>query len=605
MTADHDNTGSRARRAARQPRRERLSELLRWSRLPGALRYTRHHGVVALLRRLFPGLPSPRRDYATWIKLYDQLTDNDRRAIAKAIDRLVDPPVISVLMPVYETPERYLRAAIELVCRQLYPLWELCIADDASPSPHIRAVIEEYRAGDARIKVCYRSHDGHVSAASNSALTLAEGRFVALLYHDDLLAEHALYMVAATLAREPDLDLVFSDEDKIDPKGNRFDPYFKSDWNPDLMLSWNSFSHLGVYRRSLVNEIGGFRVGYEGSQDYDLVLRASARTAPERIGHVRSILYHGRAIPGSVDLRPDEESDAVVNARRALADHLRQKGVAATVSAGASPHFHRVRYRLPEPAPGVSLIVPTRDRADLLRRCVDGLLNETDYDALEVVIVDNNSAEADTHAYFAELAMVPNLRIVSYPGPFNYSAINNFGVAQARYSVIGFLNNDIEVIHAEWLREMVSHAVRPEVGAVGAKLYYPDDTVQHAGTILGLGAGTAGHAFRHFRRGEPGYCGRLLVTQDLSAVTAACMVLRRRVFDEVGGFDEVNLPVAFNDVDLCLRIQRKGLPHYMDAVCRAVSSEIGVARLRLRARKDRALQAGGEIPDRTVARGDR
>ncbi len=508
---------------------------------------------MALLRRLCSLL----RTYRAWIRLYDTISDADRRAIGAAIARLADPPLISVVMPVYDTPEQYLRAAIESVCRQLYPHWELCIADDASPSPHIRSVIEEYRARDRRIKVCYRSRNGHISAASNSALALAEGAFVALFDHDDVLPEHALYMVALTLARQPELDLIFSDEDKIDTAGNRFGPYFKSDWNPDLMLSQNMVSHLGVYRRSLVSEIGGFRLGYEGSQDYDLALRVCARTTPERIAHIPHILYHWRAIPGSAALGSGEKAYALTAARRALADYLARCGVAATVGASAWPDFHRVRYPLPEPAPGVSLIVPTRDRVDLLRRCVSGLLERTDYQRCEIILVDNDSVEPLTRAYFAELAAQPRVRILNWPGPFNYSAINNFAVAQATYGIVGFLNNDIEVIHGDWLQEMVSHAVRPEIGAVGAKLYYPDDTIQHAGTVLGLFGG-AGHAFCHFSRSNPGYAGRLMLTQDLSAVTAACMVLRREVFVAAGGFDEVNLPISFNDVDLCLRIREKG-----------------------------------------------
>jgi O-antigen biosynthesis protein len=541
------------RRTAQRSRPHRLLFRLRWRHIPAGWRYLRHHGLAALLRRLFPEL----RGYRSWIKRYDTLTGDDRRRIADAIARLVDPPLISVIMPVYQTPERYLRAAIEAVCRQLYPHWQLCIADDASPSPHVGAVIEEYRARDRRIAVCCRHENGHISAASNSALALADGDFVALLDHDDVLPEHALYMVAAALAERPDLDLIFSDEDKIDAQGKRFAPYFKSDWNPDLMLSQNAFSHLGVYRRSLVEAVGGFRLAYEGSQDYDLVLRASARTTPERIAHIPHILYHWRAVPGSAAMHADAKTYAIASARRAVADHLAQRGIAATVGPGASPIFHRVRYALPEPAPGVSLIIPTRDRVELLRRCVHGLLSETDYEPVEIIIVDNDSAAAETRAYLSDLSREKRVRVLGYPGAFNYSAINNFAVAQARYPLIGLLNNDISVIHRDWLREMASHAVRPEIGAVGAKLYYPNDTVQHAGTILGL-FGTASHAFRHFGRGEPGYFGRLVLTQNLSAVTAACMLLRRNVFDEVGGFDAVNLAVAFNDVDLCLRIGERG-----------------------------------------------
>jgi O-antigen biosynthesis protein len=525
---------------------------LRWRHVLVALRYLRNRDLHGLLRRVFPGTDG----YHNWVIRYDTISDDDRGSIAAAIARIADPPLISVVMPVYETPERYLRAAIESVRRQLYPHWELCIADDASPSPHVRRVLDRYRTRDCRIKVCYRAENGHIAAASNSALALAEGTFVAFLDHDDVLPEHALYMVAATLSERPDLDLIFSDEDKIDERGRRFGPYFKSDWNPDLMLAQNAFSHLGIYRRSLVEALGGFRLGYEGSQDYDLVLRASARTTPERIAHIPHILYHWRAIRGSAAADIAAKGYAVINARRAVGDHLAQR-VAATVGVSESAIFQRIRYELPIPAPGVSLIVPTRDRVDLLRRCVDGLLHETEYDTLEVVIVDNDSAEPQTRAYFGSLAADPRVRLLAYPGQFNYAAINNFAVAQARHPVIGLLNNDISVIHRDWLREMVSHAVRHEIGAVGAKLYYPNDTIQHAGTVLGIG-GVAGHAFRYFARGDAGNFSHLLVVQNRSAVTAACMVLRRDVFEEVGGFDAANLPIAFNDVDLCLRIRERG-----------------------------------------------
>jgi len=496
-------------------------------------------------------------NYTDWVKLYDTINDDHRRAISAAIERMAEPPLISVVMPVYETPEALLRAAIDSVRTQLYPHWELCIADDASKSPHVKDVLEHYRATDSRIKVCCRAQNGHISAASNSALALAEGEFVALLDHDDRLSEHALYIVAAAVGTDPQLDLIFSDEDKIDADGRRFDPHFKSDWNPDLMLSQNAFNHLGIYRRSLVERIGGFRSGYEGSQDYDLVLRASRHTTPDRIRHLPHILYHWRAIPGSVAMRADEKSYAAANARRAIADHLAACNIAAEVRASGNQFFHRVSYIIEQPAPRVSIVVPTRDRADLLRVCVTGLLDRTDYPDYEVLIVDNGSRDAVTRDYLAKLARTPQVRIFPYDVPFNFSAINNFAAAHATGSLLCLINNDIEVIHPNWLTEMVSRAVQPGVGAVGALLYYPDDRIQHAGTILGIG-GVAGHAHSGLARGSDGYFGRASLVQDLSAVTAACIVIPAAVFEQVGGFDERNLPVAFNDVDLCLRIRELG-----------------------------------------------
>jgi GT2 family glycosyltransferase len=524
---------------------------------------------VSLLRRLSTVVRtgaiddgSPKRapaaaDYAEWIARYDTIDDDDRRAIAAVVGRMTDPPLISVLMPVYETPPLYLRAAIESVRAQLYPYWELCVADDASQSPMVRSVLEDYRALDRRIKVCYRSTNGHISVATNTALELADGRFVALLDHDDLLPEHALFEVATAIAAHPELDLIYSDEDKIDGAGRRFAPYFKSDWNPDLLLSQNMFNHLGVYRRSVVEEVGGFREGYEGSQDYDLVLRVSTLTTPERIRHIPHILYHWRAAGGSVALNPDEKDYAVTHARRALADHLQERGIAAEVGPGLCPNFHRVRYLLPDPAPRVSIVIPTRDRVDLLQKCIEGILHGTNYHDFEILIIDNQSREPATLAYFGALTADPRVRILSYDKPFNYSAINNFAAAEATGSLLCLLNNDIEVIAPDWLTEMASHAARPGIGAVGALLYYPDDRVQHAGVITGIG-GVAGHAHHGLCRGDPGYFGRAALVQNLSAVTAACLVMRKDLYRQLGGLNATEFAVAFNDVDLCLRIREAG-----------------------------------------------
>jgi GT2 family glycosyltransferase len=530
-------------------------------KMPARLKFLRERKRAEIVSAASPATHpnDATAEYANWIKQYDTITGDDRIAIGEAIGRLVDPPLISVVMPVYETPERYLRTAIDSVRTQLYPNWELCIADDASKSPHIRRVLEEYRAADSRIKVCYRNENGQISEASNSALAMAGGEFVALLDHDDRLPEHALYTVAATLVQKPELDLIFSDEDKIDPKGNRYDPYFKPDWNPDLMLSQNVFCHLGVYRRSLIEAIGGFRPGYEGSQDYDLVLRASARTKPERIHHIPHILYHWRAIPGSVALRGEEKTYAVENARRAIADHLEENGIAATVTAGAAPGYHRVRYPVPHPAPLVSLIVPTTGKIDILRTCISGILERTDYQPLELIIVPNNiGTRQEVLPYLEALSRDPRVRIIpDRRSGFNFSRVCNIGIAQAKGELIGLINDDLEVIDPGWLSEMVSHAVRPGVGAVGALLRYPTGHIQHAGVIVGLG-GVAGHALLNRPRGDHGYFGRAAVLQNVSAITGACLMMPMAVHREVGELDEQDLEVAFNDIDLCLRIREKG-----------------------------------------------
>jgi glycosyltransferase involved in cell wall biosynthesis len=469
---------------------------------------------------------------------------------------MTNPPLISVVMPVYEAPDGYLRAAIDSVLQQLYPHWELCIADDASASPHIRRILEYYRASDPRIKVCYRSENGHISAATNSALALAEGSFVALLDHDDALPEYALYLVAALLDADSEVDLIYSDEDRIDADGRRFSPYFKSDWNPDLMLSQNMFCHLGVYRRSLIEKIGGFRCGYEGSQDYDLVLRAQNHTTPDRIRHIPHILYHWRAIPSSTALCPETKHYALGRARQAIADHLIERGIAGEVLASPHPAFNRVRYALPESVPRVTIVISTRNRVDLMRTCIEGLLRRTDYPDLEILIVDHQGAEQAALADLGWLVEDSRIRVLSRKAQFNYSAANNFAAASATGSLLCLLDDSVEVIAGDWLKEMVSHALRPGIGAVGALLYYPDGRILHGGIVLGIG-GIAGYAHHGLSRGDFGYFGRAAVQQNVSAV-AACLVMKKTVFDQVKGFNEIELSGAFNDIDLCLRIREAG-----------------------------------------------
>ncbi|WP_158284480.1 glycosyltransferase [Azospirillum sp. TSO35-2] len=524
------------------------------------LTYLRQHGLAATKHKLLQDLQPNTlvTDYESWIRLYDTLTPFDRQSIAEAIGRMARRPLISVVMPVYNTPEPYLRRAIDTVLEQLYPHWELCIADDASTAPHVAAVLAEYAGRDPRIKTVRRETNGHISAASNTALELASGEFVALMDHDDELPPHALYMAADEINRHPDADVIYSDEDKIDENGRRYDPYFKTDWNPDLFHGQNMVSHLGVFRRTLLTEIGGFRVGYEGSQDYDLVLRAVEKTTAARVRHIPMILYHWRVFSASSSFSTVALPTATDAARRALQDHFQRIALPVTVTpAPGAEWYTRVVYPVPEPAPLVSLLVPTRDKVDLLRQCVEGLLDETDYRNIEVLILDNNSEEKETLDYFASLEGRDRVRVLRYDGPFNFSAINNFGVRAAKGELIGLINNDIKIIGPGWLTEMVGHALRPEVGAVGAKLYYGDDTVQHAGVITGIN-GVANHIHKHFAREHPGHFARLMLTQNMSCVTAACMVMRKAVFEEVGGLEEEHLAVAFNDVDLCLRVRDAG-----------------------------------------------
>ena len=505
----------------------------------------------------------PTRDYEVWVACFDTLSGADRRRLRALARTLERTPLFSVVMPVYNPPEAWLVKAIESVQGQFYERWELCIADDASTAPHVRETLRRYERSDPRIKVVCRPTNGGIAAASNSALELATGEYVALLDHDDELALQALYEAAALLARQPDLQMLYTDEDKLDDAGRRSSPYFKPDWNYDLFLGQNLFNHLGVFRRDLMEKVGGFRAGYEGAQDYDLVLRCLDHVRPAEIGHVPQVLYHWRAIPGSAAASVDEKSHAGDAARRALREHLERRGVNATVEPNPwLVHYHRVRRPLPPSPPAVAIVIPTRDRVGILRTCIESVLRLTEYPDYRIVIVDNGSREPETHSYFRHLRerLSPDrLRVVDAPGEFNYSSLNNLAVREAGAPLLCLLNNDTEAREPGWLAEMVSHALRPEVGAVGARLVYPDGSLQHGGVVIGLGRDrTAGHAHSRLSGAAPGYFGRARLTQQFSAVTAACTVLRREVFEAVGGFDEACFAVNFNDVDLCLRVRTRG-----------------------------------------------
>ncbi len=497
-----------------------------------------------------------RRSYAAWAAAH-RLTCRDRGEIRRRILEMPHHPLISVLLPVYDSNPRWLRACLDSVRRQLYPHWELCIADDASTLPHIRAILQAYAARAPRFKVVYRPQNGHISAAANSALELAAGEWVAFLDHDDELAEHALYLVAEEINRHPDADLIYSDEDKMDAHGRLLRPWFKPDWSPDLLRSYNYINHLAAARTALVRRLGGLRVGFEGAQDHDLLLRLSEQTAAARIRHIPHVLYHWRVHPLSAAQTPQAKAYSPPASRRALTEHLQRQGVTAElISIDAErPNRYRVIYALPDP-PLVSVIVPTRDRLDLLRVCVNGVRAATDYPAIELIIVDNGSQEPATLDYLNELARQPHTRVLRQDGPFNYSALNNAGAALAAGQVLCFLNNDIIVTHSGWLKELVSQAVRPEVGAAGPLLRYPDGRVQHGGIMVG-GKLVARLALHQFPGCPPPARPELEQIRNVAALTGACLVLRRSVLEQVGGFDE-RLPVAYNDVDLCLKLRAAG-----------------------------------------------
>ena len=493
--------------------------------------------------------------YAEWIRAFEENPARIVRSKASS-GRRQDQPTISIVLPVFNIQEKFLRGAIDSVLQQTYPYWQLCIADDASTAPHIRKVLQQYANRDSRIQVVYRDRNGHIVEASNSALELATSDWVALLDHDDRLHPLALHFVAEASAAHPNVSLIYSDEDKIDEHDRRSEPYFKCDYNYELLLAYNMICHLTVMRRTLIAKLGGFRPGFEGAQDYDLVLRAIEHLSGDQILHLPRVLYHWRAHPGSTALSSQAKPYAAAAGRRAVAEHLARRQLRASVTPHPDlPQMNRVRFALPDPAPKVSIVICTRDRADLLAACVDSISERSSYTNYEVLIVDNGSVEEAT---FRLLERLPSdrFRVLRDESPFNFSALNNRAVRAALGELVCLLNNDTVVITADWIEEMLSFAVSPGVGAVGARLWYPSGGLQHGGVILGP-VHVVHHAHRHLRRGELGYFGRAVIHQSFSAVTGAALMIRKSIYDEVGGLDET-LPVTFNDIDFCLRVHNAG-----------------------------------------------
>ena len=489
-------------------------------------------------------------DYDRWIAEFETRNPS---LIQLKLRTFTLNPLISVAMPVYRTPLPVLTRAIESVLAQSYSRWELCIADDGSCSAEIESCLRQFVQRDSRIKVRRLHANGGIAHASNAALELATGDFVALLDHDDELAEDALYRVVEALNRQPDLDILYSDEDKIDEQGKRYDPFFKPDWSPDLLLSENYVAHLLVCRRSLLVDVGGFRSGFDGSQDYDLVLRLTGKS--RNIGHIAGVLYHWRALATSTASRSDQKSYAADAARRAIEEHLTRCSIAAQVVPGIIDGRWRVQYRL-APEPMVSIIIASGGKTEILRVNLESLFGKTAYPNYEVVVIDNSKGE-DIKKLVTLWPGRP-LRYIDWRGqPFNYSTINNEAARQSSSPLLLFLNDDTSVIDAGWLTALVEIAAGPEVGAAGAKLLYPDGRIQHAGVVMGI-FDNCGHAFKGLPGDMQHYFDFPDVIRNVSAVTGACLMTRAEVFREAGGFDERNFAVAFNDIDLCLKIREKG-----------------------------------------------
>lgn len=503
--------------------------------------------VPRMFRRALPKAVTPDERYELWLYL-NVLGPRPMRRKRRELRNLTHRPTISVVIPTYNSEPEWLGAAIDSVRHQLYPNWELCIADDASTREETLVSLRRFAATDSRIKVVYLENNQGIAGASNAALELATGEFVGLLDHDDELKPNALFEVVRELNRNGEVDYLYSDEDKKELDGRLTEAFFKPGWSPDLLLSVNYVTHFSVFRKELLDRLGGFRLGYDGSQDYDLVLRATELT--DRVRHISLPLYTWRKVPGSAATQVGAKDYAYEAGRRALADAIERRGHSGRVEEAMINGRYRVRYNIAGD-PSVLLIIPTRDKVDLLRACVESVRRRSTYRNYEIMIVDNQSQEPETLEYLAAF----DGRVLPYPHEFNYARMMNVAVQEAGDpDFLLLLNNDTEVIAAEWIEAMVEHGQRQDVGFVGARLLFPDGKPQHEGIAVGLGgvASNLDHGGQHF-----GYFDLGETIRNCSAVTGACLLTRPEVFRELGGFEE-RLRVAFNDVDLCLRAREKG-----------------------------------------------
>ncbi|MGI1690924.1 glycosyltransferase [Thermoanaerobacter uzonensis] len=490
--------------------------------------------------------------YSIWIKKHEP---NKLELEKQKSFKFNYQPKVSIIVPVWNTPKQFLIDMIESVRNQTYSNWELCIADGGSKEIHVKELLEEYTKKDNRIKVKYLPENKGIVGNSNEALSLATGDYVALLDHDDMLAPFALFEVVKVINENSDADFIYSDEDKISEDGSkRFDPHFKPDWSPDTLRSYNYITHLSVIKKELLDKVGWFKAGYEGSQDYDLILRCAEKA--KKIIHIPKILYHWRVHQNSVAESPNAKLYAYEAAKKALKFHIERLGLKGRVNNGFTLGYYKINYDIIELSK-VSIIIPNKDHKEDIERCINSIIAKSTYKNYEIIIIENGSTEQSIFEYYNEITKNYDfIRILVWNDIFNYSAINNFGARHAKGEILLFLNNDTEVINSDWLERMIEHVQRKDVGVVGAKLYYPGDTIQHAGVIIGIG-GFAGHSHKHYPSTSPGYFGRLKVVQNLSAVTGACLMVRKNVFEEVRGFDE-EYPVALSDIDFCLKVRNKG-----------------------------------------------
>lgn len=514
------------------------------------IRYLKHYGVRGFYARLLERFEEREVEYQEW---YEKNKPSEEELARQRKKKWKEPVTISVLVPAYRTPEVFLRQMIESVLNQTYPQLELCIADGSGENISVEKVVKEYQAKDQRVRYQRLEKNEGIAGNTNAAIRMATGDYLALFDHDDLLAPNALFEVASAIEKDK-ADVVYTDEDKVtsDLK-EHFQPHFKPDFNPDLLCSNNYICHLFVVKRSLALKLGGQDPAYDGAQDYDFIFRCTEEA--EKIVHIAKILYHWRVHQASTADNPTSKMYAFDAGKRAIEAHLQRIGAKAEVSHTKDLGFYRVKYQV-QGNPKVSIVIPNKDEKETLKKCLESIWQKTTYSNYEIILVENNSTTREIRDYYQELDGKNGVRVVYWDKEFNYSAINNFGISYAKGDYILCLNNDITVISPEWMEELLANCQRPEVGIVGARLYYPDNTIQHAGIVLGMG-GCAGSLFVGLARSRGGYLHKAALQQDLSAVTAACFMVKKEAFEKVGGFEE-KLAVAFNDVDFCLKVRHAG-----------------------------------------------
>ena len=513
------------------------------------LLYMKHFGPKEFWIRLTERFQADDVDYEEWYKNHKPTMEELQRQREAKFDY---EPMISILVPVYNTPEEFLKQMIQSVRKQTYDNWELCIANANPANETVAEILRISSTKDERIKVKDVPENEGIAQNTNAVLAIATGDYIGLLDHDDLLTPDALYEVVKMINENDRPQVLYSDEDKITMDlSEHFQPHMKPDYNKDLLRSNNYITHFFVAERMLVEEVGGEDGEYNGAQDYDLILKCTERA--KGIAHIPRILYHWRVHKASTADNPASKMYAFDAGKRAIEDHLKRCGEIGKVSHEKDLGFYRVKYQV-QGSPLISIIIPNKDQVESLDKCLRSI-EKSSYKNYEIIIVENNSTEDETFAYYKKIES-DKIRIVYWSDEFNYSAINNFGVKHARGDYLLLLNNDVEVIATDWLEELTANCQRKDVGIVGARLYYPDDTIQHAGIVIGIG-GVAGALFVGMPRMFTGYLHKAAIQQDLSAVTAACMMVKRSVYEELGGLEE-ELKVAFNDVDFCLRAREKG-----------------------------------------------